>query len=177
MIKYATNLPAGSPLEILPNNLVRKTWTTYNKEWFDYMEALINHFINHPNPKVVPVYNFFSYLDGEMLSKKSYSYSYDMMRCGILPQEDRRLIDLMGDLNERHGQGYQYLENDIVVPLAESNKKLYNFMMEVILENEYWDIHSGNILMNEDGDYCLIDLEGFMRLPLNDPRNNWITRL
>jgi hypothetical protein len=55
--------------------------------------------------------------------------------------------------------------------------KLMNFINTVFSQKRYTDIHSGNFMKDEDGEYRIIDLEGFSGgAPLNQPKNDWIIR-
>jgi hypothetical protein len=47
------------------------------------------------------------------------------------------------------------------------------FLTKIIEQGKYWDIHAGNVLKDEDDNYRLIDLEGFIRTPLTHHKNEW----
>lgn len=178
MIRYATRLPPGKGVELVNDSTVRKIEYCSMDKSLEFMEALIKHFIRHPDPLVVPVYSY------QLLSSKrnDYAYSYEMMRLGLLSQEERDFIDHVGDLVDRRGvdtfdtpspteaYGTSLVQGEREFPF------LFRFLKEVVNQNRYFDIHSGNILMDMDGDYRLIDLEGFMKTPLSLRENNWITR-
>jgi len=172
MIKYANRLPPGKPVELLDDGLtVRKTAQCSEEKTLRFMEALANHFIRHPDPMVVPVYSF------EVLKKSKYEYlyTYDMQRLGLLLPEERQLIDLIADLYDLHGKDACNLEWELY-PGKHEFPKLFSFLSRVCQEDRYFDIHSGNVLGDEDGEYRLIDLEGFLRTPLELRENDWITR-
>lgn len=159
------NLPFNGPLKIVNYMTIRKTVRTKDKDIVIFMEALIHHFMDHPDPMVVPVYNF------KVICKPyDYLYSYDMKQLQCLTNKEKKLIDTIGDLYEEYGyeacDQYKDLENP----------KLMNFLHTLIKSGKYWDIHSGNILKDEYGNYKLIDLEGFLNCPLNHKSNNWISR-
>lgn len=121
---------------------------------------------------VVPVYEF------RLLPKTNgyYSYSYDMMRCGILLPSERSLVNVVGDLYDAHGAGACQQDNEELYSRAREFPKLFEFLTELTKQNRYWDIHSGNVMIDEDHNYVVVDLEGFTRTPLELYDNNWITR-
>lgn len=172
MINYANRLPPGKPVELLDNGLIRKTGMAHHYEHMEILDAVLKHFIKHPAPNVVPVYDY-------QVTKKdnAYHYYYDMMRCGILPRNQRNFVDLF------RGR-YELYHNEIFSGDKESllfghNQfpLLFDWLKGIALENRYWDIHSGNVMFNEDGEYVLIDLEGFVwARPLSNEKNNWISK-
>jgi hypothetical protein len=181
MIKYATRLPPGKSVQLLNDGVIRKIEHCSMEKTMEFMEALIKHFIAYPDPMVVPIYDF------QTLTRKrnEYSYSYDMMRLGILTSEERRFIDLVGDMTDKYGkdafmyEASDYLTSQHDYDLNRGNlefPKLYDFLKTVVELDRYHDIHSGNILMDLEENYRLIDLEGFQVTPLSDPRNDWISR-
>jgi len=164
MLNYATRFPPGAPVELLENNLVRKKFTTSSPDYMNVLVKLFNYLSLNPDPKVVPFYNFqFSTTRNEYpypYDRYIYSYQYDMLRCGLLPKEERDFIEWVG--NRHEADGIDCLHHHEVNTKKHSFPKLFKFLEEVITENRYWDIHSGNIMFNEDWDYVLIDLEGFV---------------
>lgn len=171
MLKYATRLPPGKPVRLLSNGLIRKTCKGWGISTLEFMEALVNHFIINPDPLVVPVSNFRKYTN--------YSYSYDMMRCGLLSSEEKYFIDEVSELHDKYKSDSF---NDEIISSIDGQfykkkfPELYNFLSIIVKQDRYFDIHSGNILLNEDHNYCLIDLEGFLRTPLQWHKNDWITK-
>jgi hypothetical protein len=128
---------------------------------------VVNHFINHPDPLVVPVYSWEDYYP----NSKWYEYSYTMKRLGILSQEEKRIISLCiyhktkflsnNFLSEFKGEEINYPD-------------LINFMYHVLSQNRYIDLHSQNFLKDEFGDYKLIDVEGFLTFPVDHRNLDWI---
>src|SRR5271170_4449525 len=68
---------------------VRKTSLPSDKETLDFMQALCQHLIAHPDPLVVPVVGFQNLGQG---SNFKYTYSYDMVRMGDISQDERDII-------------------------------------------------------------------------------------
>lgn len=168
MIKYATRLPPGKGVELLENGNIRKIFHFNMERTFVFMDALVKHFIRNPDPMVVNVFNY-TVID-------NYSYSYDMERLGLLSAEEREIVDIAGDWYDKHGSdAYEFLLNDVKIQF-QGNEKLLNFLKLVIEQNRYHDLHSGNVMMDINGDYKLIDLEGFLKTPLSLKENDWITR-
>jgi hypothetical protein len=177
MIKYAHRLPPGKPVKVLSDGVIRKTVVQAMPQIMAFMQRLCNHFISYPDPLVVPVYSFKILED-----RKNYycTYSYDMMRLGILSPDERRLIDRIGDLTDFHGKNsFLFLNQDLSV--LDIKKELNNypklslFLKTVVEDNKYFDVHSGNILMDFEGQYRLVDLEGFYRSEYYKTNYDWIT--
>ena len=60
-------------------------------------------------------------------------------------------------------------------PFMTENERLAIFLDTVIRQNRYHDLHHGNVMLDADKNYRLIDVEGFQNdYPLNDKRNDWI---
>jgi hypothetical protein len=170
MIKYSNNLSYNIKL-LDDGQTIRKTANCSQEKSYDFIKAVVKHFIRYPSPDVVPVYDF------QFISKKDglITYSYDMMRMGILSEVERELIDRVGDLYDTYSQEACFLEHELYLGSVDY-PDLFNFLKVITLEGRYYDIHSGNILMDPDGNYRLIDLEGFLRIPLELKENNWISR-
>ena len=172
MIKYANRLPPGKDVILLDDGeTIRKTARCNEEKTIIFMENLVKHFIDYPDPTVVPVYRF----ETIKRTRHEYIYSYDMMRLGILSEKERDLIDLVGDLHDSHGPDACVLDH-VIYPERIEFPELFSFLKFITQQQRYWDIHSGNILMDPDGNYRLVDLEGFLRTPLELDCNNWISR-
>lgn len=172
MIKYANRLPPGKGVQLLEDGeTIRKTAHCSELKTLEFMEAIANHFIAYPDPMVVPVYRF------EVIHKTRHEsvYSYDMMRLGILSETERDLIDRVGDLHDSYGRDACFREHEMYSGRHEY-PMLFEFLKIVTQQQRYWDIHSGNILMDPEGNYRLIDLEGFLHTPLDRTGNEWISR-
>jgi hypothetical protein len=171
MLKYATRLPPGKPVELLDDNLIRKTGSWIEKDMFLFQKRVINHFIKHPDPLVVPVYQF-TELGRDR--HKQYTYSYIMERCGILNVDERAFVDYVGDLWDKHCDRACAQPDPALLSYQKKFPALFDFLKTVVEQNRYMDLHSGNVMMSQDG-YCLVDLEGFMKWPLNSASHNWIS--
>lgn len=173
MIKYANNLPYG--LTIINDHTVRKTVGASFYETVEFMRILVNHLIRYPDPMVVPVSNFveLGYNNGY------YHYSYDMARLGLLSESEKILID--GVTHQLYRHGVQYADpfecpNPILKESLSAHPTLAGFMKECLKQNRYHDLHSGNVMIDLEENYLLIDLEGFIRDRLSHENNQWITQ-
>jgi hypothetical protein len=178
MIKY-TNIPSGSGLSLPNEHVVRKTHQTQRKATLAFLKALCNHLIKRPDPMIVPIYRF-----RDLGFKKGhYHYCYDMMRCGIISIEERLIVDDVAaaqSLN-RTNPTNNFCHDASSTPeyAREQFPKLMSFLDEVVRLDRYNDLHGHNVMRNQDGDLCLIDLEGFAKtafVPLDSPENSWIIR-
>ncbi len=171
MIKYPHSLPPG--LTFLGNDRVRKTALFSDKMSLEMIEALCLHFIRHPDPKVVPIYNF----GKKFVRNVYYEYFYDMELMGMLSDGEKKAITLFD-----RSWGWTHVlpinsNNPDVKKAAQSYPKLAKFMGEVLQEGRYFDTHCGNIMIDLEEEYRLIDIEGFMlHHEIDHPKNAWITR-
>ena len=83
------------------------------------------------------------------------------MRCGLLTPLDRDLVDGVGYAHDAWGDEVFQSESFEVEECFAENPKLYSFLESAIEDLRYYDLHSGNVMLNEDWEYVLIDLEGF----------------
>jgi hypothetical protein len=156
MIRYSHSLPTG--LEIISDSVVRKTPRASCYETVFFMKTLCEHLINHPDPLVVPIYNFSS--SSKRNVDGTFEYSYDMMRLGMLSKEDKNFIRSRDKLTG----------GNVDVPVKPNNK-LKRFIDIVSDKDDYWDLHCENVLIDLEEEYKLIDIEGFFRYKIG---NNWI---
>lgn len=180
MIHYSNyKLPHG--LEYVGDGYtVRKTALCTGKDALDFYRGLCQHLIAHPDPMIVPVYRF-EYLGAQ--ANNVHKYSYDMMRMGNISREEATIVWQVGD-----AWRFQYAEAvdptrqfkvDAEYSVEEcwtTYPKLMHFLKEVVVLNRYHDLHGENVMMDNDGEYRLIDLEGFYNPPLSNPSNTWIVR-
>jgi hypothetical protein len=174
MIKYDESIDEYYHIKLVDDRTVRKEASLGTKESFELLEAIINHFIAHPDPMVVPVYKF------EVLERPKASnygvfiYQYDMKRLGMLNEGEKNLIHHM-NMHKLYGEKYNNAKMHVEY-LSKEHTELYEFMTEVLALNRYTDVHGGNFLKDEDESYKIIDLEGFIRTPLDRKENDWIIR-
>lgn len=172
MIKYAERKPLDLGIKILDDKrTIRKTVIYQAHKTLVFMKALVEHFIKHPDPLVVPVYSFEVIKESELGNN---TYAYTMMRLGILSEAEEELIDFVGDMHDSYGAAACIQE--VKYPWQDKCPELFSFLKTVVEQQRYWDIHSGNILMDPDGQYRLIDLESFIKTPLILDCNDWISR-
>lgn len=167
MIRYPTRLPSG--LEILDGLKVRKTARCSMEHTLRFMDALVNHFIRHPDPMVVTVYQFQNLSMGSKIE-----YSYDMDLLGMLSDDEKTLVSHYGSLQDRYGRD-AYM-NSRMTGKEREYPSLFSFLKELTIQGRYHDLHSGNVMIDLDGNYRVIDLEGFHYQNLSHRENSWITR-
>lgn len=152
---------------------VRKEGCFTTRECYLHTKAVINHFIRCPDPLVVPVYSFEEIEATTDNQYGTYRYAYVMKRLGMLDNDERRIID-----------EFHYWDSEVSVDHHNEwfrtgwreYPSLMNFMNIVHRQKRYRDTHGGNFLKDENGDYKIIDLEGFSTYPLDQSINDWITR-
>ena len=176
VMKFDQNVEGRYGIKLVDEFTIRKEAHLSTRESFKYIQAVVNHFIHNPDPMVVPVYKFevIESTDDDTRYGK-YVYAYEMMRLGMLDEDERDVLD----------HAYRYYGKEIPAdPIEESLRlgwkrypKLMNFINTIFSQGRYTDIHSGNFLKDQDGEYRIIDLEGFTAfLPLDQEKNDWIIR-
>lgn len=180
MIKYSNyKLPYGLKY-VGDGYTIRKTATCSGQMTLEFMQALCQHLIAHPDPMVVPVYQF------QNLGSKAehnYQYSYDMMRLGELDTNERTIVWNVGNawrakVPKPTRQFGSFDEKVYSVSKAWDNyPELMKYLGKIVKQDRYHDLHGGNVMKGEEGNYFLIDLEGFLHTPLSLPSNNWIKRV
>lgn len=160
MIRYNENIDYR--LELVSDRVVRKRAKLCTKKEFDLIRAVCNHFINYPDPLVVPIYNF-DVISVEERGELWYDslYSYDMMRLGMLDRNEKTFI-----IHHRLGERSDHFN------------ELSNFLNEVKSQKRYHDIHEGNIMKDEEDNFRLIDIEGFFNFSskLGSRDFDWVIR-
>ena len=136
---------------------VRKTGYASMLETLVFMKTLCNYLIKNPDPTIVPVYAFEDY---GWQSSGSYMYTYDMERMYSLSRSEKDIINRLLDYN-------------VLCDATNSHPELISFIKTIIQLKRYTDINSGNIMLDAEGQYRLIDLESFFHAPLNHPQNLW----
>lgn len=164
MFKYDENIESRYGIKLISDQVVRKEAGFSQKGSLDWIRKLCNHVIANPDPMVVPVYRF------EVLEERddsngrwgTYRYAYEMMR---LPMLDRYEKQLISDVISH----YKPVPLDVADPNLVRGwrelPELMKFMNKVLAEGHYTDLHNNNFLKDQEGNYRIIDLEGFRRYP------------
>jgi hypothetical protein len=171
--KYWKYFGRKQSINYLENTIVEKVAHCQSYNSLEFMEAITSHFIKNPDPHVVPVYSFNIWRRDK--ANENYIYSYNMMRLKKISYNEKLLIDLVGNYYDKYGAG-ACLQNVSYYNAQERLPLLFNFLKTITMQDRYYDIHSENIMTDNDGNYRLIDLEGFIKTPLAQDKNNWIKR-
>jgi hypothetical protein len=166
----------------LPNNLeyvgdghtVRKTDFVHGYQAFEFMKSLVKHLQANPDPLIVSVSNF----QFVRQQKQQYWYSYDMARLDDITEEESHIVWAVGDAwRAGFAEPWKKFKKDsqYTVEYAwEKYPKLMSFCQKVVKQNRYGDLHGENVMQDQNNNYRLIDLEGFLNPPLELISNNWI---
>lgn len=178
MVEY-DSLYGRFGLSLVNETRVRKDARVNTIEDARAIEVLCKYFMDTKDPMVVEIYNFqhLKPLPNKAPSVYTYSgygYFYEMKRLAKLSSEEKDLIEDMAYL----GRVKALSEIDKNFHNKKAYPKLVDFMLEVLQQNRYHDLHSGNFLKDEFGDYKLIDIEGFFNYgrPLTDPGYAWLSK-
>ena len=164
-------------LKYLDRNTIRKTAVCSIENTVNFVEKLCQHLMVRPDPDIVPIYSF----KRLGTNHKTYKYQYDMQAMLMLTTEERQAIMACVDLweeNECYPSNWQsskYKFDEMMLGWAQY-PELMRFMDRLYKENRYHDIHDGNIMIDEQDNYRIIDLEGYIYHDLNDPMNDWFNK-
>ncbi len=162
---------SGVSISLVSDMVVRKA-ANAGHESFEKIRALCNHFMRYPDPMVVPIYNF-ELIKTPKTAFDFYTYSYDMKRLGKLSRTEKDII------NRADWHPVGIWKSDLILSNAlDNHPKLMRFLKRIVEEGRYRDLHGGNVLKNEQEEFCLIDIEGFDRggVPLSDPCYDWVSK-
>lgn len=169
MIKYNHNLGYG--LTLVNDRVVRKTAKLSTRQAFEHLQAICTHLMRHPDPTIVPIYDFKVLCEPQSVFGW-YEYQYDMMRLGMLSNDEKDFILRLTLLNRSEWNDHAGIQE-----YKKSFPELYSFIDTIAYQGRYCDIHAGNFLKNEQEQFFTIDLEGFYSgQSLDHPDNNWIIR-
>lgn len=164
-MKYDDNVEARYGIKLVSDRVVRKEAQFSTRESFEWIRNLVLHMLANPNPMVVPVYRFevMEETNEEENSRWGvYRYAYEMMRLPMLTKEEKRLITILIG-------GRRPVNRDDPRPDIQDGWKEYptlvEFMNRVLADGYYTDLHDNNFLKDEEGNYRIIDLEGFGSYP------------
>lgn len=164
-MKYDDNVEQRYGIKLVNDRVVRKEAQFSTRESFEWIRTLVLHLLTYPNPMVVPVYRFevLEEVPSEQNSNwGTYRYAYEMMRLPMLSSEEKRLITTLI-------QNRRPVNRDDPRPSIQEGWKEYptlvEFMNRVLAEGSYTDLHDNNFLKDEEGNYRIIDLEGFGNYP------------
>jgi hypothetical protein len=161
MFKYDENVDRLYGIELVNDLTIRKTAQFSSRGNFEWIQKLCNHLIANPHPMIVPIYRF------EVLEEIPergnnqwgvFKYAYEMMRLPKLSREEKHALNTT--LSHRYRPDHPDL-----IPVKRDYLAMYKFMQQVCDENNYTDLHDGNFLKDQEGNYRIIDLEGFARFP------------
>jgi hypothetical protein len=170
MLRYPTTLPPT--LSYIDGSFnVRKLCTTSTHEAWTFMGRLLRYLKAHPDPMIVPILDFQEggYANG------AYRYQYDMVGMGMLSSTEKRIIET----TRVEWHIYKRLPSQSYTEIAMFGRREYpqlmQFLEQVCQQDRYGDLHEGNVMVDHDYSYRLVDVEGFLHYPLNHPRHDWIT--
>jgi hypothetical protein len=150
---------------LVNDRIIRKEAQFSDRESFDWIRNLVLHMISFPNPMVVPIYRFETLEETNSKSDARwgvFKYAYEMMRLPMLTNEEKHLITVM--IRNRYPVQRDDLQPDIRKGWIEY-PTLVEFMNRVLADGAYTDLHDNNFLKDEQGNYRIIDLEGFSNYP------------
>lgn len=177
MIKYDDNVESRYGIKLLDDKTIKKHAQLGTKEQYDIMQAILLHFMEHPDPMVVPVYGYELVQGPPADAAPTYAthvYTYTMKRLAMLNEEEKNLIHYHSTIYY-HGLNYLHTkEQDEYMAAAKLYPELQKFMDKVREMGRYTDIHDNNFLKDEDENYKIIDLEGFIRTPWDRSENDWL---
>lgn len=126
----------------------------------------------HHDPMIVPIYDFVNL--GYDSQSGIFRYQYDMKALLCLKAEEKRLINLVADRFDKCEEYPSHSTDDKIKIGWSTYPELMRFLDKVLAHGRYLDLHDGNIMIDEEDNYQIIDVEGFINtLPLGHPKNSW----
>lgn len=151
----------------IDNNKILKHGRCSTKLTYEFMRDFCTLLIGKNTKSIVPVYDFQSISEGWY----DYRYSYVMEKLNKLSAIEKMFIYVYSEMDEFDSfENRKYSEEESKAIFSYGERKLpelHNFLKTVA--PFYFDIHPGNIMKDNLGDYRLIDLEGF-RVPREQDR-------
>ena len=142
-VVYENHLP--NFIKVINKDTIRKVYAAYSIEG-DFIEMVCCYLIENPHPLIVPIYKF----EGNFEDNWCH-YSYDMKLLTPISEEEACIVN--NARNDTNNFGISALSRF-------TNRRLVTFLQKVLVDGIYWDLHGGNVMKDQDGNYLLIDLEG-----------------
>jgi hypothetical protein len=158
-------------ISYLGSGVVRKRGCFSRLEKFLFFKKLVNHLIENPDPTIVPILRLEDL--GFDLEREAYRYTYDMVRLQELSSLEKRLIGYVVEGWAESRDLPSDSKSEAIVNGWKQFPKLLSFLELIITEKRYGDLHEGNVMLDKNYNYALIDIEGFISYPLDDPKHNW----
>jgi hypothetical protein len=162
-MKYDENVEVHYGIKLVDDRVIRKEAYYSQRNNFEFIRNLANHLIANPDPMVVPVYRFEvmeETPEKENRTWGSYKYAYEMMRLLMLTRAEKEIITTM--IQKKYSDSQ---DHPVIQGARRDYPELHAFMSRVLSEGHYTDLHDQNFLKDEQGNYRIIDLEGFTRYP------------
>ena len=173
MRRYPHNLPSG--IRYLDKTIIRKKATCSLQSTVDFVELICHRLIEREDPTIVPIFNFkrLKPVGG------AYTYYYDMQALLMLTHDEQMaILDASASWEDEELYPSQWQSSNLYhenLQKAWANcPLLMQFLDRLIKEDRYHDVHDGNIMIDEQDQYRIIDLEGFVWYPLDHPTNEWL---
>jgi len=172
MIRYDENMDQAYGIKLLDDRTVEKSAHAGSQDTLQCVKAIVNHFIQHPDRMVVPVYQFED-LSTDRSKWGPHPYRYTMKRMGMLDSSEKTIIYLMRE-RDHYRSKLNPMERERLAEALQEHPSMEDFIAEVIRQGRYHDLHDGNVMKDEEENYHLIDLEGFLLTPLDRKENDWL---
>jgi hypothetical protein len=152
-LQYPNELPYWKGLRFFPddNRKVRKTDSWGDERRVAKTFELLTYLKNNRHPTIVTI------LDCRKIS--STEYSYDMPLMAELSNSETELVDLV--TSGEYNPDYRIANRHRVYRLRKKHPKLFQVIQKINSWKTYVDLHEGNLMKDQYGNYKLIDLEGF----------------
>jgi hypothetical protein len=161
-------------LKLVDERVVRKTASAYSDSRRIDIAKLVEWSGTKDNTIAVKAFNF-----QELTSYGGlYKYSYDMMRLGKLDGRQRFIVKFISDwivdyhMDPFNPNSLSEIYRSQVESAWRTHKDLMFFLLSVVKEGRYKDLHEGNVMIHpETEEFKVIDLEGFTQ---GNPNLDWL---
>lgn len=151
-LQYPTELPHWKGVFFSKDQKsVRKENSWFSESRVDRTVKFLKYLRKNPHPTIVSILNC------RRISNTDYSYHMPLM--AQLSNSEAELVDLYtsGDSNS----DYRKANLKRISFLKKKHPKLFQVIKKIASWKTYNDLHEGNVMRDQYGNYKLIDIEGF----------------
>jgi hypothetical protein len=151
-LQYPTELPNWKGVSFTKDQKrVRKDNSWFDESRVDRTVQFLKYLIKNPHPTIVTILNC------RRISSNEYSYFMPLM--ANLSNSEAELTDLYTSGNSN--SDYRKANLKRISFLKKKHPKLFQVIKKIESWGTYHDLHEGNLMRDQYGNYKLIDIEGF----------------
>lgn len=151
-LQYPTELPNWKGVSFTKDKKkVRKENSWFDDSRVDRTVRFLKYLRKNPHPTIVTILNY------RRISPNDYSYFMPLM--AELSNSESELVDLY--TSGEHNSDYRRANRKRISYLKTKHPKLFQVIQKIESWRTYLDLHEGNLMRDQYGNYRVIDIEGF----------------